>query len=125
MEPTNNNAAPAQDPGKTVAILSYITLIGLIIAFVMNGDQKNKSELGAFHLRQALGIYLTGFSMMIASLIFLMIPFIGWLISILIYISYIGIFIFWILGLIGAVNENRKPVPVLGDLYQNLFKGIQ
>lgn len=125
METTNNNAAPAQDPGKTVAILSYITLIGLIIAFVMNGDQKNKSELGTFHLRQALGIYLTSFSMMIASLIFLMIPFIGWLISILIYISYIGIFIFWILGLIGAVNENRKPVPVLGDLYQKIFKGIQ
>lgn len=125
METTNNNAAPAQDPGKTVALLSYITLIGLIIAFVMNGDQKNKSELGAFHLRQALGIYLTSFSMMIASLIFIMIPFIGWIISILINLCYIGIFIFWIMGFIGAINENKKPVPVLGDLYQNLFKGIQ
>lgn len=91
----------------------------------MNGDQKNKSELGAFHLRQALGIYLTSFSMMIASLIFIMIPFIGWIISILINLCYIGIFIFWIMGLIGAINENKKPVPVLGDLYQNLFKGIQ
>ncbi len=54
-----------------------------------------------------------------------MIPFIGWIISILINLCYIGIFIFWIMGLIGAINENKKPVPVLGDLYQNLFKGIQ
>ena len=61
METTNNNAAPAQDPGKTVALLSYITLIGLITfvlstAGVVIGNRfgmkyKNKAELaGGFVL---------------------------------------------------------------------------
>ena len=125
MEETTNNAVPAQDSGKTVAILSYITLIGLIVAFVMNGEQKNKSELGAFHLRQALGIYLTSFSMMIASFILVFIPIIGWIIAILIYLCYFGVFVFWILGLIGAVNGERKAVPLLGAFYQNLLKDIK
>lgn len=124
-ETTNNNTVPTQDPGKTVAIISYITLIGLIIAFVMHSEQRNKSELGVFHLRQALGIYLTSFSMMIASFILVFIPFIGWMIAILINLCYIGIFIFWILGLIGAVNGERKAVPLLGAFYQNVLKDIK
>ena len=124
MEETTNNTVPAQDPGKTVAILSYITLIGLIIAFVMHSDEKNKSELGAFHLRQALGIFLTSFTMMFASFIAI-IPIIGWIIAILIYLSYIAIFVFWILGLIAAVNGEKKAIPLLGDFYQNVLKDIK
>ncbi len=44
------------DNGKTVAIISYITLIGWIIALVMNNG--NKTALGSFHIRQSLGIGL-------------------------------------------------------------------
>jgi uncharacterized membrane protein len=113
----NNTSLPQEDPGKTVAILSYCTLIGFIIAIVMNGEQKNKSELGAFHIRQALGIFCTGF----ASFILMFIPFIGWLAMPVIQITLI---VFWILGLIAAINSERKAVPLLGSLYQNLFKGI-
>jgi len=119
-----NQTTQQEDPGKTVAILSYCTLIGLIIAFVMNSEQKNKSELGVIHLRQGLGLICTSFAMMIASFILMFIPFIGWLIAILINISYIGIFVFWILGLIAAVQGEKKTVPVLGSLYQKLFAGI-
>lgn len=118
------NQTQQTDPGKTVAILSYCTLIGFIIALVMNGDQKNKSDLGVFHIRQSLGIFVTSFSMMIISFIFMFIPFIGWMISILINIAYLGIFIFWIMGLIAAINAERKAVPVLGDMYQKWFSGI-
>ncbi len=119
-----NQTIQQEDPGKTVAILSYCTLIGLIIALVMNGDQKNKSELGAIHLRQGLGIVCTSFAMMLASFILMFIPVIGWLIAILINLSYIAIFIFWILGLIAAVQGEKKVVPVLGPLYQKIFSGI-
>lgn len=125
MEETTNNTVPSQDPGKTVAIISYITLIGLIIAFVMNNEERNKSELGIFHLRQALGIYLTSFSMMVASFILVFIPFFGWALAILINLCYIGIFIFWILGLIAAVNGERKAIPLLGNFYQNILKDIK
>jgi len=117
----NNTTTPQEDPGKTVAILSYCTLIGFIIALVMNGDQKNKSELGVFHIRQGLGIFLTSFAIGFASIVLIFIPFLGWLI---IMGAYITVFVFWIMGLIAAINGEMKAVPLLGAIYQNLFKGI-
>lgn len=120
-----NQTTPQNDPGKTVAILSYCTLIGWVIAIVLHNDKSNKSELGAFHVRQGLGIFITSFAMMIISFIFMFIPFIGWIISIVINIGYIGIFILWILGLIGAVNGEKKLVPVVGQLYQKMLSGIK
>ncbi|HET7537816.1 MAG TPA: hypothetical protein VFJ90_15260, partial [Candidatus Didemnitutus sp.] len=57
--PTPPPAAAATED-KTVAILSYITLIGFIIALVMHGS--NKTKLGAYHLRQTLGFVISGFA---------------------------------------------------------------
>ncbi|MCK7460757.1 MAG: hypothetical protein MZU84_01060 [Sphingobacterium sp.] len=39
---------------NTAAILSYIYILGWIIAFLLYG--KNKTEFAAYHLRQALGL---------------------------------------------------------------------
>ncbi len=94
--------------GKTVAILSYITLVGWIIALVMHNN--DKSALGAFHLRQGIGLFLT-------SLILSFIPVLGWIVA-------LGVFILWILGLISAINGEMKPVPLLGDFYQRTFAGL-
>jgi uncharacterized membrane protein len=93
---------------KTVAIVSYITFIGWIIALVLNSNQKTK--LGAFHLRQTLGLYITG-------MILWWIPVVGWILNIV-------VFIFWLIGLINATQGEVKPVPIVGDFYQELFKGI-
>lgn len=114
-----------EDQGKTVAIISYITLIGLIIAFVMHNDDKNKSELGAFHIRQSLGISLTAIVLSIAQFIFVFIPIIGWIINAVISISLVGLVVFWILGLVAAINQEKKEVPLIGGFYQNLFQGIK
>lgn len=114
-----------QDQGKTVAILSYITLIGLIIAFVLHNDDKNKSELGAFHLRQAIGIFATGIALSMAQFIFVFIPFLGWLINVALTVSMVALFVFWILGIISAINQEKKEVPFVGGFYQNLFNGIK
>jgi len=93
---------------KTVAILSYITIIGWIVALVLHSN--NKTELGAFHLRQGLGLYLTG-------IVLRWIPIVGWILNIV-------VFIFWILGLIYAIQGDKKAVPVVGDFYQSIFKGL-
>jgi len=97
-----------QAEDKTVAILSYITPIGWIIGLILHSN--NKTELGAFHLRQTLGLY-------ILSIILSFIPIIGWILNIV-------VFIFWLLGLIYAVQGEKKAVPLIGDFIQNLFKGI-
>jgi uncharacterized membrane protein len=95
------------DEGKTIAIVSYITWIGWVIALIMNMDKKN--EFAKFHLRQTLLIWLGA--------LLTWIPFIGW-------IWGVFLFILWIIGLIGAVNGEKKEVPLLGPLAQDWFKGL-
>lgn len=110
-----NNPSSSAEEGKTTAIIAYITLIGLIIAFVMNNDKKN--TFAAFHIRQSLGLGLT---LLVLSFINI-IPILGWFIYI---IGGLFILVLWIIGLVGALNGTEKSVPVLGDKYQEWFKNI-
>lgn len=89
---------------KTVAIVAYITLIGFIAAIVINSNKK--TQLGAFHLRQMLGLFLTG--------IVCIIPLLGILIALF-------LFVLWIMGLLSAIKGEMKPVPLLGGMYQKWF----
>ncbi|MBW2938000.1 hypothetical protein KXJ69_07775 [Aureisphaera sp. CAU 1614] len=102
------------DNGKTVAIVSYLTLIGWIVAFIMHNN--NKTELGAYHLRQMLGLLLLGITLSIIARV-VGIPVVVWVLQ-------IGVFALWIMGLIGAFNGEKKPVPLLGEQFQQWFKGI-
>ena len=93
---------------NTAAILSYVYILGWIIAFFIYG--KNKNEFAAYHLRQALGLHITFHLLLLFGTV-------GRIMSLL-------IVIFAIIGFIYAIQGDRKPVPVVGDLYQSLFKGI-
>lgn len=110
------NEAP-QNEDKTVAILSYITLIGWIIALVMHNG--NKTKLGAYHLRQTLGIFVIGICFMVVNMVLAFIPVIGWLLSMGIGVT---ILVFWILGLVAAANGEMKPIPIVGEPIQNILK---
>lgn len=101
--------------GKTIAIIAYITLIGLILAFVMNNEKKN--TFAKYHIRQSLGIGLTGLALGMVNII----PILGWIISIL---GFFVLFAMWIMGLISALNGKEKPVFLLGEKYQEWFKDI-
>jgi len=101
--------------GKNIAIIAYLTIIGLIIAFVLNNEKRN--DFATYHIRQSLGIFLTLFVSGVMSYI----PFIGWIISA---ITALLMIILWIIGIINAANGNKKPVPLLGEYYNNLFAGI-
>ncbi len=81
---------------KTTSIVAYLTWIGLIVAFCA-GDK----EGAKFHLNQALVIFL--FSLLSV------IPCIGW-------IWAVFIFICWIMGFIAAINQEEKPVPLIGGI---------
>ncbi len=101
---------------KTVGIIAYLTIIGLIIAIVMNKEKKE--PFASYHIRQSLGLAVTGIVLAIIGVI----PFIGWLISIL---GTIFIIILWVLGLINALNGYEKPIPVLGEKYMEWFKNVE
>jgi uncharacterized membrane protein len=108
---------------KTIAWLSYITLIGWIIALVQHSNSQQKSSLAIFHLRQSFGLMVTWFALYIIGIV-LVIATLG-IGAILLWIIYIGVFVLWILGLISAINGEEKPLPVVGELYQKWFTFIK
>lgn len=103
-------------PPKTVAIVSYLTLIGWVVALVVNSG--NKSSLGSFHIRQMLGLCATLFALQIIAIV---IPILG---SIVALVGLLGLFVLWIMGIISASKEEETPVPVVGEYYQKWFSSL-
>lgn len=118
--PAPVTAASTED--KTVAILSYITIIGFIIAIILHSSKK--TQLGAYHLRQVLGLIVVSFAFFFIGMILAFIPYIGWMISMAMFVVWIGMFVLWVMGLINAANGQLKPMPVLGDKFQSWFGGM-
>jgi uncharacterized membrane protein len=114
---TLTSELPASED-KTVAILSYITLIGFIVAIVLHGNKK--TSLGTYHLRQALGLMITAVVCWIGVIILAFIPIIGWLTGL---VLWLGLFVLWLMGFISAASGQKKPVPVLGEHFQKWFAG--
>ncbi|MGB5943037.1 MAG: hypothetical protein WBG71_09160 [Leeuwenhoekiella sp.] len=110
---TEKTSEASNANGKNTAIVAYITIIGLIIAFVMNSDKKN--AFASFHIRQSVGLVITGIALGLIGII----PVLDWIINIL------GIFVLiymWIMGIVNAANGKEKTVPLLGDKYEEWFK---
>lgn len=110
-----NNTQSNIVEGKSTATIAYITLIGLIIAFVQNGEKKNK--FASYHIRQSLGLMCTGFVLALVNVM----PFLGWIISIL---GVIGLMVLWFMGFMNAINGKEQPIPLLGNLYARWFANI-
>lgn len=94
--------------GKTKAIVAHITLIGWVIALVLNQNDQ-KDELASFYIRQTLGLLILG--------ILAIIPVIGLII-------WLASFILWIISLVGAISGEPKEIPLLGKYFQEWFKAI-
>ncbi len=105
----------AIEKGKSMAIVAYITYIGLIIAFVSINDKKNTYI--SYHIRQSLGLCLTSIALMIINVL----PILGWIVS---FLGGIFILVLWIIGLVNAIGGKEKPVPVLGKLFVDWFKNV-
>ncbi len=94
---------------KVTGIVSYIAIIGWIIAFVA-GDK----EGAKFHLNQSLVINVVSLvNSYILSWILGYIPFVGPIVSLVISIL---ILVCWVLGLAYAIKEEEKEVPLLGSI---------
>lgn len=116
---------PKADNSRTIAIVSYITLIGWIVAIIMQTNEQQKSEFAAFHLRQSLGLFCTWVAFWILSIFFMFIPIINILWGFLSLAVMLGVFVFLILGIVNAVNNEMKPLPFVGPIYQRLFAQLR
>ncbi len=99
--------------GKTTAIISYIWFIGLIIAVIMNSK---KDDFASYHIRNMIGLLL--FSIATAILDKIGLP------GIITTPVHIILFVLWVLGFIGAIQGEKKEIPVIGKLFQDWFKSI-
>lgn len=115
-----------QDNGKIAGIVSYFSIIGWLIAYFALYPN-NKTSLASCQLRQTLlfhiismvlrfglGVILTAvwFSTGVFSVYSLMRG------------LYLVLFVLWIIGLIGAINGEKKEIPLIGDWAQNVFSSI-
>lgn len=98
---------------KTRAIVAHITIIGWLIAFF--GNQSEKGELTSFYLRQLLGLTLLGIAGSLVGSLTLNI--IGSIVGVLVLILFI-------ISLLGAISGKASLTPILGEKFQEWFKGI-
>lgn len=99
---------------KTAGIVSYLWWIGLIIVILTN---KEKSEYVSFHMRQSLGLIL-------CSLVIGLIAGTSTIGAMIGYAGGVVILILWIIAFIGALNGEKKLIPVIGERFQDWFKSI-
>lgn len=94
--------------GKVIAIVAHITLIGWIIAVVINSNQK--TEFGSFYIRQMLGLFAMGV--------------IGGLIPIFNLLMALIVVAGLIYSLVGAITGVKNELPVVGPFFQDWFRTL-
>lgn len=100
---------------KTKAIISHLFVVGWIIAVIFNMNRKE--EYASYYIKQNLGIII----MTIALRILNMVPYLG---PVLWVLGGLLVFVFWLLSFIWSIQGEMKPIPLLGDKFQEWFKGF-
>ncbi|HTO37999.1 MAG TPA: hypothetical protein VL021_06215 [Brumimicrobium sp.] len=105
-----------KEKNTAIGIIAYITLIGFIIAFIMNAPKEGKEKrFGAFHLRQGLGLGIIQAVIVVISNLLTNLSIIsisGNLINIL-------FLILAVIGIINAAKGEMKVLPVFGEFIQS------
>ena len=100
------------EKGKTRAIIAHITLIGWIIAVIMNNNDKD--EFASFYIRQMLGVVVLSIAI---SAVGSLIPLLG------MFLPLVAV-VLWVFSLVGAIQGEKKPLPVIGDTFQDWFRTL-
>lgn len=67
-----------------------------------------------FHLNQALVLFLANVVWGIVAKILAFIPILGW---IALGVGYLVLFVFWVMGLVSAIQGEEKPLPLIGEMH--------
>lgn len=97
-----------ENKSNLIAIVSHITIVGWVIALILN--QSNRSEFSSFYIRQTLGLFL-----IVA--VGTWIPIIKWIVGPV-------CLVLLIVSLIGAINKKKEPTPFIGHFFQMIFAGL-
>jgi len=109
--PKAPEASPASSSGedeKLMAVLCYLGILVLIPLLTKKDDDFVK-----FHIQQGLALLVAAIVWGFAWIILAFIPVLGWLLAIA---GWILLFVLMIIGIVNALNNAKKPLPVLGAL---------
>ncbi|TDI72631.1 MAG: hypothetical protein E2O87_06585 [Bacteroidetes bacterium] len=97
----------ASPPGKTKAVVAYLTFIGLLIAYFINKD--NRHEFATWHIKNMFGLLI---------LLFVAVALQSYAIGFYIYWTSV---VLWIISLIMALFNQKRGIPFLSDKFQTWF----
>lgn len=101
-----------KNKGNYKAVLAYLSFIGLIIAYILNMEEKDK--LVTYHIKNMFGL---------VALLFISTTFLNGN-SFLFFsgqILWVGCFFCWTYSLVMAITGKQKGIPVITDLFQKWF----
>ncbi len=114
---TDTTTTPVATPEKTdeQKVNVEMAVIAYFIFFVPLLTDAKDDPFVKFHIKQAI-ILIIG---VVISSVISSVPLIGWLFG---SILTIGILILWIMGLISAINKEKKELPIIGKYAEQLLK---
>lgn len=101
-----------------MSIIAYLTIVGWVIAYVNYQKSEKKSSLVGYHLSQSLGIFI--FYIVLSILSGIILAFLPSLAT-LCYVILLIPLVLLLLGIITAINEVKKPVPLIGKVFEGKF----
>jgi len=102
---------------KILALVSYLSVVGWLVTFVLHVSRSRRSSLVRFHLRQSLGFLIS------ALIVWSVLIFLG--ISLLLVIFKIAFIVYWILGMVNAFQGEMKYLPYIGRYFDDILKFIE
>lgn len=107
------------DEGKLWAILSSVIIV---LFFVPLWIIKPRNSYAVYYAKQAFMLLITYVAyLFVVNILGWIIPVLGWLIQAL---GGLGIFILWIIGIVNATSDKKKPLPVIGKWAEQGFKSL-
>ncbi|HEY2844446.1 MAG TPA: hypothetical protein VGJ09_12380 [Bryobacteraceae bacterium] len=121
MPPPQQTFTVAEAAGleeNVASALCYLVFVLTGILFLVL-EPYNRNRTIRFHAFQSIfawaGAMLIGMALSMFSYIFLAIPFIGWIINILLWLAYsLGCLLLWLFLMFKAYNKERVVLPVVG-----------
>jgi uncharacterized membrane protein len=102
---------PANDTSKILAAVGYIVGIVAVIAILI--EPYKDEQFVRFHAIQAIGLWIAGAVVSVASSIVGVIPFIGWIVAVLGGLVGIAIFVFAIIAAVKAFGGEYYEMPLI------------
>jgi uncharacterized membrane protein len=96
---------------RNIAVIAYLTFIGLLVAFYLNRD--HKYEVATYHIKNMFGLVLLMMVSQIAQSNYYMMLF-GELL-------WVVLFILWVISIYNAFQNEKKAIPWLSDKFQVWF----